>query len=1122
MTGFPKGAGALSSEKSELFALLLKKKHIDLPQAQTIPRRTEAGPCQLSFAQQRLWFLDQFEPGSHLYNIPIAVRIAGQLDAAALEQSLNEIVRRHEALGTTFVTVNESPVQKIATTLSVALPLVDLSELPEVEREVEARRLAVEEAQRPFDLASGPLFRASLLRLNDKDHALLVTMHHIVSDGWSLSVLMRELTALYEAFSENQPSPLAELPIQYADYAAWQREWLSGEVLAEHLSYWKQQLAGAPTVLELPTDRPHPAVQSFRGAHQSLAVSKKVGEELKALSQREGATLFMTMLAAFQILLSRYTNQEDIVVGSPIAGRNRAETEGLIGYFINMLALRTDLSGDPTFRELLGRVREVALGAYAHQDMPFEKLVEELQSGRDIGRHPVFQVMFAVQNTPQQAPELSKLALRPLKLEGDSGTAKFDLALFVVEAAEGLRAVVEYSTDLFEAATITRMLGHFEQLLAGIVANPDQRLSELPLLTAAERHQLLMEWNNTASDYPKDRSIHELFEARVEQTPDAVAVVFEDQQLTYAELNRRANQVARRLSARGVGPEVRVGICMERSVEMIIGLLGILKAGGAYVPLDAAYPRERLSFMMKDAAVPVLITQQHLLERLPTHDAEVVCLETSWREIADECTDNLQSGAGAESLAYVIYTSGSTGVPKGVAVRHRSVVRLAKQTNYVDFSANEVFLQFAPVSFDASTFELWGCLLNGARLVVFPAHIPSLEELGQILQQHQVTILWLTAGLFHQMVDEHLQSLRGVRQLLAGGDVLSVSHVEKVLAELGECQLINGYGPTENTTFTCCYRMTAGMKLKGSVPIGRPIANTQVYVLDSHMQPVPVGVTGELYIGGDGLARGYLNRLELTSERFIAHPFGTEAEARLYKTGDLARYLADGNLEFLGRRDQQVKVRGYRIELGEIEAVLMQHPAVDEAVVVASEEAGGDKRLVAYLVTQEEVAPSASELRRYLKEKLPDYMLPAAFMVLSEMPLTPNGKVDRRALPAPGEARPEMEAGYVAPRNAVEDVVAGIWGEVLRVERVGVDDNFFELGGHSLLATQVISRVREAMRVEVPLRTLFEAPTVAELSQRLVAIEARPGQTEKIAKVLQRIKGMSPEDRRETLQRKKG
>ncbi|MCA1603334.1 MAG: condensation domain-containing protein, partial [Acidobacteria bacterium] len=655
---------------------------------------------------------------------------------------------RHESLRTSFTVVDGSPVQVIAPTLSVELPVIDLSGLPEAEREAEARRLTTAEAQRPFDLARGPVFRVSLLRLNDEQHVLLITMHHIVSDGWSIGVFMRELTALYEAFSQGQPSLLGELPIQYADYAIWQREWLAGEQLERQLSYWRKQLGSSLPELELPTDRPRPAVQSYRGATQRATLSKELTKQLRALSQREGVTLFMTLLAAFQTLLMRYSGQEDIVIGSPIANRNRIETEGLIGFFVNTLVLRTELSGNPTFRELVGRVKEVTLGAYAHQDLPFEKVVEELHPERTLSQNPLFQVVFQLMNAPRSSLKLSGLTLGS---QGgtESGTAKFDLSLFVYERAEGegLPCLLEYSTDLFNASTIERMLGHFQVLLEGIVANPNQRLCELPLLSEAERHQLLVEWNDTETEYGRDQTVAELFELQVKRTPDAIAAVYEGERLTYGELNRRANQVAHYLRGRGVRAEVLVGVMMERSLEMVIGLLGILKAGGAYVPLDAAYPQERLAFMLADAAVAMLVTEAKLVDRVPkSSEAEMICLDTEWKVIAQESPENLESGAGAENLAYVIYTSGSTGQPKGVAVQHRSIVRLVKETNYVVLTSDQVFLQFAPVSFDASTFELWGCLLNGARLVVFPAGTPSLKELGEVLQRSQVTTLWLTAG----------------------------------------------------------------------------------------------------------------------------------------------------------------------------------------------------------------------------------------------------------------------------------------------------------------------------------------------------------------------------------------
>jgi len=1091
-----------SSELSEAKRALLEKWRrgelaATTSEAQVIPRRSERGTAPLSFAQQRLWFLDQLMPGNLFYNEHDIIPMP-PLRVSVLEKALNEIVRRHEALRTTFESLNGEPRQVIAPSLELKLPVVDLRHLPEHSREAEALRLATEQAQEPFDLTRGPLTRVSLLRTGEDDYLFSLTMHHIVCDGWSMDVFFRELNVLYDAFAAGRPSPLPELPIQYADFADWQRHYLTGETLKSQLAYWRQQLADLPT-LPLPTDRPRPPVQSFRGATQPFTISRQVQASLQAMCQQEQATAFMMLLTAFQVLLARYTGQDDIVVGSPIANRNRAELEPLIGFFVNMLVMRTDLSGDPTFREALKRVKEVALGAYSHQDLPFEKLVEELHPERDLSRNPLFQVIVQLFNVPGTHNEQQAEAT---PATGDSSpevkntTAKFDLRVDLWDTIEGMGGQVEYSRDLFEAATIERMVMHFQTLLEAIVENPDQRLSELRLITDAERGQLLEGWNQTETAYPGDACIHELFEEQVERTPDAVALVYADEQITYRELNERANRLAHYLSRLGVGPEALVGVCVERSVEMVVGLLGILKAGGAYLPLDPQYPKERLSFMLRDAGVQVLLTQQRLLEQLPTDSsAQVICLDTDWQSIKGEPDTNPTINVSAENLAYVIYTSGSTGIPKGVGALHQGVVRLVKETNYAELNEAEVFLQLAPLSFDASTFEVWGSLLNGARLVIPPPSALSLEELGETLQRHRVTTLWLTAGLFHQMVEHQAQKLGQVRQLLAGGDVLSVPHVEKALQALGaeEGRLINGYGPTENTTFTCCHAMSKGSKLGGSVPIGRPIANTRVYVLDTQMQPVPVGVAGELYIGGDGLARGYLNRAELTAEKFIPNPFSLQGGARLYRTGDVARYLEDGEIEFLGRIDQQVKVRGYRIELGEIEAVLLQHEAVSDAVVMAREDAGNEKhsekRLIAYVVSHREQEPTVSELHRFMREKLPEYMRPSGYVMVEAMPLTVNGKVDRRALPAPDTTRPELEEEFAAPTTQVEEMLAGIWAEVLGLERVGIHDNFFELGGHSLLATQLASRVHHAFQIELPLRAIFERPTVTALAESVNALK---------------------------------
>jgi aspartate racemase len=975
--------------------------------------------------------------------------------------------------------VDGEPVQIVSDVHKIKLGFADLKRLPESEREDEARRLAVIEARRPFDLSRDYPLRVVLVRIDDDEHWLLLTMHHIVSDGWSLGIFTRELSNIYDALASNQVIHLSELPIQYADFAEWQREWLQGEVLEEHLDYWLKSLAGAPAMLKLPTDHPRPAQQSFNGASVSFKLSQKLSQALSGFSQRQGVTLFMTTLAAFQTLLFRYTAQEDIVVGTPIAGRNREEIEGLIGFFVNTLAVRTDVSGNPTFRQLLGRVKEVALGAFAHQDLPFEKLVEELNPERDVSHSPVFQVMFGMQNVPRETPALNGLAITRVPLP--SVTAKFDLTLFVSETATGLNLWLEYNTDLFEEATILRMLRHFEHLLEAVVTDPDQPILRLPLLTEAERAGLLTAQNANASDFPK-QSIHAAFETHVEKTPNAVAVVSEQGKLTYAELDRRANQLARHLQKSGVGRGELVGLCIERSPEMLVSLLGILKTGAAYLPLDPSYPHERLSLMLADGKIKVLLTLKRLQENLPAHTAKTVFIDADWKMIARENAGHFNSAATTDDLAYVMYTSGSTGKPKAVAVTHQSVLRLVKQTNYARLGADEVFLQFAPLAFDASTFEIWGSLLNGAQLVLMPPGLVSLSQLGEAIKRNGVTTLWLTAGLFQQMVETELESLRGLRQLLAGGDALPVAHVEQVARELKDCQLINGYGPTENTTFTCCYPVQRGERFAGTVPIGFPVSNTQVYILDAELEPVPVGVVGELYTGGAGLAIGYLNDAALTAERFVPNPFSNVFGARLYRTGDYARFKADGSIEYMGRIDHQVKLRGHRIELTEIEGALKQHATVRDAVVVMRRSEHGNKHLIAYVIANSPESKLSGELKNALKQSLPDYMVPSYFLFLEEFPLTSNGKIDRRALPLPPETRPELEEAPIAPRDDLEARLARIWERVLEVKSVGVRDNFFDLGGHSLLAVRLVSEIEKELGQRLPLVSFFQGATIEYLA----------------------------------------
>ncbi|MEG4578513.1 amino acid adenylation domain-containing protein [Microcoleus sp. MON1_C5] len=1085
----------LSAKKRALLEVMLREKGVESSSDRRIPRRKEGDSIPLSFAQQRLWFFDQFEAGKSFYNLPGAIRLKGKLNVAVLEQTFNEIVNRHEALRSTFTEVQGQPIQVIAPPgTRLHLPVIDLRELPQSDREAAVKQLSAKEAQQPFDLERGPLLRTSLLQLSEEEYVLLLTMHHIVSDGWSIGVLARELAAIYEALSAGNQPQLPELPVQYADFAIWQRNWLCGEVLQTQLAYWKQQLEGAPPLLELPADRPRPPIQTSEGATQSVLLSFELTAALKNLSQREDVTLFMTLLAAFKALLYRYTGRTDLLVGSPIANRNRAEIEGLIGVFVNTLVLRTDVSGDPTFRELLQRLREVTLGAYAHQDLPFEKLVEELQPERSLSYNPVFQVMFQLRNNPMPPLDLPGLTLSLLDLE--TNTTQFDLSLDLEEVGERLQASVQYSTDLFDRATITRMLGHLQTLLEGIAANPEQHLSSLPLLTAAENQQLL-EWNNTLAQYPQDKCIHQLFEEAVERSPDAVAVVFEGEELSYRELNARANQLARHLRSLGVEPEVLVGICVERSPLIIIGLLGVLKAGGAYVPLDPNYPKERLAFMLEDSSVPVLLTQQKLVEKLPLNSARVVCLDSGWDDIASYSEENPSSGVKPKNLAYVIYTSGSTGQPKGVLIEHGSLVNYttAAIAEYA-ISQSDRILQFSSISFDVSAEEIYTSLTSGATLVLRNDSIlDSIEEFLQKCFNWEITVLALPTAYWQELTaflnPKKFTPSSSLRLIIIGGEKALPERLKAWLECVGQqVRLVNNYGPTETTVGATICELSAADATLRELPIGRPIGNLQTYILDGNGQPVPIGIAGELHVGGAGLARGYLNRPELTEEKFIPNPFSNKPGSRLYKTGDLTRYRADGNIEYVARVDNQVKVRGFRIELGEIEAVLSQHPAVRESAVLVRE--GDRKRLVAYVVPdarEQNSSVSSSELRQFLQERLPDYMLPSAFVVLEKLPLTPNGKIDRAALPAPDLTRSELEETFAAPCSSIEQQLASIWMEVLGIERVGIHDNFFELGGDSILSIQIVAKANRA-GIQLTPKLLFQHQTIAFLAAAAGTVEA--------------------------------
>ncbi|MBW4629689.1 MAG: amino acid adenylation domain-containing protein [Brasilonema octagenarum HA4186-MV1] len=1057
------------------------------------------GELPLSFAQQRMWFLHQLDKESPFYNESLQLRINGKLSVTALEQSINEIIRRHEALRTTFTVIEGVPFQAISPTFTITIPVMDLQGL----KEADIQQIVTQEVRQPFDLGIAPLLRATLLRQEADSHLLILTMHHIITDGWSMGIFFKELEVLYHAFSKGEPNPLPELTVQYADFALWQRQWLTKEVLEKQLDYWKQQLAGAPPLLELPTDYPRPAVQTFSGATKKFQLPEHLTFELVTLSQKSGVTLFMTLLAAFAVLLHRYSGVDDICIGSPFANRNRREIDPLIGCFVNTLVLRTQIEDNPSFSQFLQQVRSVVWDAHAQQDVPFEQVVEALQPERSLGYNPLFQVMFVLENFSLDTLELPGISLTPEMVE--RGTSQCDLSLSIWQTQEGLIGSWEYNSDLFEADTIARMTGHFQTLLETIVSDPNHRVGKLPLLTESERHQLLVEWNNTQVDYPQDKCIHQLFEEQVERTPNAVAVVFDNQQLTYQQLNTQANQLAHYLRSLGVKADVLVGICVERSVEMIVGILGILKAGGAYVPLDPEYPQERLSFMLEDTQLSVILSQEKLVSKLGDREARqlfadckasVICLDSNWDIINQQTQHNPTTSIKPDSLAYVMYTSGSTGQPKGVSIIHRGVVRLVKQTDYISISTQDVIAQASNYAFDAATFEIWGALLNGARLVGASKELAiSPKDFAAFIKAQTISVLFLTTALFNQIAQEVPSAFNSLRHLLFGGEAVDPKWVKEVLDNGAPQRLLHVYGPTENTTFTSWYLVQDVPEDATTIAIGRPIANTQVYILDKNLQPVTVGVPGELHIGGAGLAQGYFNRPETTAEKFIEIELFNKVE-RLYKTGDLVRYLPDGNIEYVGRIDNQVKIRGFRIELGEIETVVSQYPHVQASCVIAREDTPGDKRLVAYIVPQKEQTCTStslstltvSELRSFLKQKLPEYMVPSAIVILEALPLTPNGKVDRHALPVP-DFYSEVADKYVAPRTSIEKTLAQIWAQVLKVEQVGIHDNFFELGGHSLLAIQVLSEINSAFGLDLSIQIMFESPTVAGIAAYIEVVD---------------------------------
>jgi amino acid adenylation domain-containing protein len=1036
---------------------------------------SRASDLPLSFAQQRLWFLEQLQPGSSVYYIPIAVRLTGKLYIPEFEQALHALIQRHESLRTNFEISKGQPVQVIKSSVSLNIPILDLQNLINVDQTI--RNVMLQAAQMPFDLARDVLLRVVLLRISPDQHILLLTLHHLITDGWSMEVFVRELAILYAAFSTGTTASLPELPIQYADFAVWQRQWLQGKPLATQLGYWKRQLGGDLPVLQLPTDFSRRRMQTFHGDVVPFALSETLSNRLKTLAQSEGCTLFMTLLAAYKLLLYRYTGQTNMVVGSPIANRNWAELEGLIGFFVNTLVLKTDLSGNPTFRELLQRVRQTTWEAYDHQDLPFEKLVEELHPDRDLSYNPLFQVKFRLENAPTDTLQVPGLTLDLLPQVAPA--AKLDLSVDMYETVDGIVGSFEYNRDLFLPETIDRMVQHFCTLLESITQAPDHRISNLEIFASAEKQRILQEWNQTQTAYAENRFFHQLFETQAEHTPDAIALIIEDEQITYRELNCRSNQLAHYLQKLGVRNEVLVGLCIDRSIDMIIGMLAILKAGGAYLPLDPTYPPDRLAFMVTDAQISILITRSDMPVSLPV--PTLIQLDVEWDTIAQLSDQNPTSLLQPFNLAYLIYTSGSTGVPKAVWITHAGLVNLTEDKIRVcDVRAGDCVLQFFSFSFDASIPEIIMALASGAKLCLAPLEslLPGARLLS-LLRQQAITHITITPSALSALPTAELPALRMV---LVGGEAPSPDLINRW--SIGR-RFINAYGPTETT-------VNASMVLCGNgqplLPTLRPSANKQLYILDNHLQPIPVGVIGELHVGGLGLARGYRNRPALTAEKFIPNPFADSSSCnRLYKTGDLACYLPDGRIRVFGRIDNQVKIRGFRIEPGEIESLLNQHPAVQTSIVTVQSTVA-DKRLVAYVVLHSDAAASPADLRRFLKAKLPEYMIPAAIVILDILPLTPNGKVDLRALPAPTSARAHLP---IQPRTALETTLLSIFSDVLDAESLSIYDDFFDLGGHSLLATRLIAQIQLTLQLEISVADLFQAPTVAELAERLTSQQTR-------------------------------
>lgn len=1105
----------LPQEKRRLLEAMLQEQGVDLSKLLIVPQSRDGNQFPLSYSQQRLWFLDKLEPDSALYNIAPALRLKGPLNVSALTRSFSEIIRRHEVLRTVFHEIDGEPVQIINPPFEMEIPVVGLEDVSADRLDDKIRTLAVKEATTPFNLSTGPLMRVRLLRISEEDHVLLVTMHHIVSDNWSTGLLIRELMALYDGNVNGTSVRLPDLPVQYADFAAWQRKWLSGKTLENQLTYWKKQLAGVDTVLNMPLDFPRPAYMTTNGDYITFSLDEETSARLNNLARQNDVTLFMLLTALFEVLLYKYSGQQNFCLGTPIANRNRQETETLIGFFVNTLVLRADIAGDLSFTGLLKYVKETTLNAYAHQDLPFETLVESLQPERNMSTSPLFQVMFVLNNAPMQSLQLSGLDIELLEFENK--TSKFELILNAYEDKTGLKFKLEFNTDLYLPDTINRLISHYRQLISSVLDNPGARLSDLEMMTVDEKHLLLSVWSQPEKQYNQRTNLVRLIEKQAEVTPQNVALKLTEEQLTYADLNERANRLAHLLAGRGIKAGQIVGVCLDRSADLIVAMLAVFKSGGVYLPLDPTYPADRLNFMLTDSRAVLLITRTDTQDQFKSGSAELLCMDTIGEQLAAQSPENLNLKIRETDTAYVIYTSGSTGQPKGVEVSHYAISNHCLDiVDYYQLSPQDNVLQFAALNFDASLEQILPTFMAGATLCMRENDIWEISKFHEKIIQFDLTVINLPTAYWNQLCREWAEHAEQVpssrlRLVIVGGDVFSADALTAWhKTAMRHIRLLNAYGPTEAVITSATFEVPEDFS--GShIPIGRARANRHFYILDTDGHPVPIGIAGELHIGGDILAKGYLDQPGLTAGRFIENPF-SEDEGRLYKSGDLVRWLPDGNVEFIGRVDDQVKLRGFRLEPGEIVHQLQTMPEIKEAIVTLRRDNRNEKFLAAYYVPAEGCHPSLTQMRDYLLQKLPDYMVPAAFVELDQLPLDPSGKIDRRSLPDPELARLSLNTEFIAPRNETEETLAGIVQTILNIEKVGIHDNFFELGGHSMMATQVISRIREHFDVELSLRTLFERPTVEQLA--LAITEARAGDQDnaELESMLDEIENLSNDE----------